>query len=168
MAEAKIQLGGVLDIASGDELSKGFDRMHDAFASSGKPKRIMRPLSRAISGLALANGQSTHLFIGRPSAGRVWIPTRLTVLSTSDFDSATGIVAAFYIGDDQSISITQCVLDAQQVPFTTTQNEHAWVCTDKESLFLNITATAANTVTQIVANTLVWEYKDSDVLMQAI
>lgn len=168
MAEARFALGAVVDVASGAEVNEGFKSLRGDLAGMGKPKRIMRPLSRALGGLSLSSGQSTHLFMGRPAAGRVWVVTRVTVLGNTDHDTSTNVVAALYVGDDQSISLGQCVLDAQPIPFTSTQNEHAWVCSDKESVYLNITATGSNTLTQVVSNVLAWEYRDKDVLEQMI
>jgi hypothetical protein len=169
VANVRFSLGAEADICTTDEMHEGISSLRGDLREIGaKPKRILRPLSRAVTGLSLANGQSAHLFVGRPAAGRVWIVTRLTMLTTNDFDNGTNVVAAMYIGDDQAVALTQCVLNAQAIPFTSTQNEHAWICSDKESVFINITATGANTVTQVVGNVLVWEYRDKDILTQGI
>lgn len=164
MAEAKIQLGGVLDIASGSELDDRFNKLHGALAGAGKPKRIMRPLSKSQTALNLTQGQSVQVPIGRPSAGRIWVLTRVTALGDDDTTAKTGLSAAIYIGDDANVGISQCVRNGQAIPFTTTENEHAYVVHDRETLFANLVATGTGPITgQVVINCLVWEYRDVDI-----
>jgi len=169
VADARIVLGAELDIASGSEVESGFAALRADMKSSGsKPKRIMRPLSQALSGLTMSNGNTQQLVIGRPSAGRVWVLTRVTVLGDDDHTTKANVVAAVYIGDDANVGLTQCVRHGTPVPFTTTENEHGYVVHDRETLFLNITATADGVTGMVSANCLVWEYRDSDIDSQVI
>jgi len=168
VADARIVLGAELDIASGSEVESGFAALRADMKGSSKPKRIMRPLSQAVSGLALSNGQTAQLILGSPSAGRVWVLTRVTVLGDDDHTLKTNVVAAVYIGDDANVGLTQCVRHGTPVPFTTTENEHGYVVHDRERLFLNVTATADGVTGMVSANCLVWEYRDSDIDSQVI
>lgn len=170
MANARIVLGGEIDVASGDELSSGLNALGaDIKGSMGKAKRIMRPLSKAVSGLNLTQGQTVQVVMPRVSAGRIWVVTRIVVLGDDDNTTKTGVVASLYIGDDANIGLSQCVRHATTVPFTTTENEHAYVVHDREALFLNVTATAAGPITgQIVFNAIAWEYRDVDIDTQVI
>jgi hypothetical protein len=170
VANARIALGAELDIASGDELKSGLAAVRADMKglSNNKPKRIMRPLSQAISGLAMNSGDVVQLVIGRPSAGRVWVLTRITVLGDDDHSVKANALAAVYIGDDSNVGLTQCVRYGTAIPFTTTENEHGYVVHDRETLFLNITATAGGIVGMVSANVLVWEYRDIDIDTQVI
>lgn len=168
MADARIVLGAELDIASGSEVESGFAALRADMKSNGKPKRIMRPISQSVSGLALSNGQTVPLTLGSPSSGRVWVLTRVTVLGDDDHTLKTNVVAAVYIGDEANVGLAQCVRHGTAVPFTTTENEHGYVVHDRERLFINITATADGVVGMVAANVLVWEYRDSDIDTQVI
>lgn len=170
MANARFVLGAEVDIASGDELAAGFKAMRSDMAGMGKPKRIMRPLSKSLvdGSLPTLLGQSVTIPVGRPSAGRIWIITRIGIIGSDDFSPLTNLVGAVYIGDETNPGLSQCVRHGTVMPFTTTENENAYVVHDRETLFVNITATGASTVSQIVVNALAWEYKDSDIDVQGI
>jgi hypothetical protein len=158
-----------LDIATSGEIKEGVDSLHERLSASGKPKGILRPLSRALSGLNVVNiGDTVVLPLGRPDAGRVWILTRLTVLGDDDHTTKAGLVGALYVGDDANVGLSQCVRAGTTIPFTTTENERGYVVHDRETAFLNFTATAPNITGMVVANALVWDYRDSDVVAQAI
>lgn len=170
MAKFRVALGAEIDAVTSDEMSNGLDvlrgDMRKAFA---KPRKIMRPLSQATSVLPGTGGETVTLVIGRPAAGRIWVVTRVTVLGDDDNTTAANLVAAVYVGDDSNPGLTQCVLHGQAIPFTSTQNEHAWVVHDRETLFIQVTATADIVAAeQIVANALAWEYRDSDIDSQVI
>jgi hypothetical protein len=171
MAKAKIVLGGEIDVATGDELSSGLDSLRgDMRSTLAKPKRIMRPLSASLTGAQVPTvlGANAQLVIGRPAAGRVWVVTRLTVIGSDDSTALTNLVGSLYIGDDSNVGLSQCVRHGTAMPFTTTENENAYVVHDRETLFLNITGTGAVTATQVVANVLAWEYRDVDIDTQVI
>lgn len=170
MANARIVLGGEIDVASGDELKSGLKSLRDEMRQgSGKVKRIMRPLAKAVSGLNLTQGQTAQVVMPRPSAGRIWVVTRVVVLGDDDFTAKTGVVGALYVGDDANLGLSQCVRHGTTIPFTTTENEHAYIVHDREAFILNVTATAAGPITgQVVFNALVWEYCDTDIDTQVI
>lgn len=170
MANARFVLGAEVDIASGDELASGVETLRGDIRGVGKPKRIMRPLSASTAGgfMPKIQGDVAQVVIGRPSAGRIWVVTRLVVMGSDDNSALANLVGAVYIGDDSNVGLTQCVRHGQAMPFTTTENEHAYIVHDRETLFLNVTATGAVTATQIVVNALVWEYRDTDIDSQVI
>lgn len=170
MANARFVLGAEVDIASGDELESAVSAIRSDIKGSGKPKRIMRPLSASLTGAQVPAvlGTVAQLVIGRPAAGRIWVVTRLVVIGADDNSAMTNLVGAVYIGDDSNVGLSQCVRHGTVMPFTTTENEHAYIVHDRETLFLNVTATGASTVTQVVVNALVWEYKDTDIDTQVI
>lgn len=169
MAEARFALGAVVDIASGAEVNEGFKALRGDLGAMGKPKRIMRPISRAVTLGALASGDTTVLNIGRPSTGRVWVVTRVVVLANDDHTALTNATAALYVGDPENVSLGQCVRSGTAIPFTTTENEHAYVVHDREDFIVQISASGVVTAgTNIVVNILAWDYRDYDIDAQAI
>jgi hypothetical protein len=169
VAEAKFVLGATVDIASGDELNSGFKGLRDEMraANAHKPKRILRPITKSVTGLALATGQSVALTIGRPDTGRVWVLTRINVMGDDDTTVKTNLTGALYIGDPANVGIGQCVRFGQTIPWTTTENEHAYVVHDREDAFVYLTATGAVTG-QVVVTATAWEYRDVDLESQYI
>jgi hypothetical protein len=169
VAKVRIALGGEFDAVTSDEHKSGLSALRDELlAGSQTQKRIMRPLSQSLTSPPTVQGQTAQIVLGRPAAGRVWVLTRLTVMGADDFTAATNLVASLYVGDDSNIGLSQCVRTATVFPFTTTENERAYVIHDRETLFVNITATGAATITQVVVNGLAWEYKDQDIDTQVI
>lgn len=170
MADARFALGAVVDIASGAELDNHMKSLRADLAASGKPKRIMRPISKAKTLSALSTGQSDVVVIGRPSTGRVWVVTRITVLANDDNTTLANGAAALYVGDPENVSLGQCVRAGTAVPFTTTENEHAYVVHDREDFIVKITATGGSITagTNIVVNILAWDYRDIDIDTQRI
>lgn len=169
MANARIALGGEIDIASGKELDSGLKSLRDSMNGVlAKPKRIMRPLSVAQTFSGIAVGDTLQLSAGTPAAGRIWVVTRILVLGSDDSTAVTGALAAVYIGDPANVGLSQCVKPGAAIPFIDTQNEHSYVVHDRESLFINVSATAAVAAGQVVLNALAWEYKDRDIDTQVI
>lgn len=171
MANAKIVLGGEIDIASGNEMQSGFDALRsDLKSATVKARRILRPLTRAVTLPALTQGQSAQLIVGRPDSGRTWVITRVTVLGADDHTALPNWYAAVYIGDPANVGLGQCVAPAAQVPFISTQNEHAWTVHDREDLFLNITAIGQDQAAgQVIVTTIqAYEYRDCDLESQVI
>lgn len=169
MAEAKFVLGATVDIASGDELKSGLSgiRAEMAAANTHKPKRILRPITKSITGLLLASGGVYALSIGRPDTGRVWVLTRINVMGDDDTTLKANLTGALYIGDPANVGLGQCVRFGQAIPWTTTENEHAYVVHDREDAFVYLTASGAVTG-QVVVTATAWEYRDVDIESQYI
>jgi hypothetical protein len=168
MAEARIALGAELDIASGNELDEHFKSLRADIAAGGKPKKIFRPLAKAATFSAAAAGELGILALGHPSAGRIWVVTRLCVMGADDATTVANVTAGLYVGDTTAPALTQCVLTGESVPFTSTQNEHAWIVHDREELYVRFAASAAVASQQIVVTAQAWEYRDRDIVQQAI
>ena len=170
MADFRIALGGTISACTTDEMHSALgDLKNDLLKSSAKPRRIMRPLSQsATTGIPANTGDTLILPLGRPSAGRVWVVTRLVVLGEDDNSTHTNMVAAVYIGDPANVGLSQCVRHGTSIPFTTTENEHAYVVHDRETLFVKYTAIGSTSVPMLVANGLAWDYRDSDIDAQVI
>ena len=173
MADFMIALGGTISACTTDEVSGMLDQTkRDILAGNAKPRRIMRPVSAAATSATATLPANTcdtfQLAVGRPSAGRLWVVTRVVVLAEDDHSTHTSLVAALYVGDPMNIGLSQCVTHGVSIPWTTTENENAYVVHDRETLFVNFTATGSTTATQLVVNALAWEYKDSDVDAQVI
>lgn len=170
MASAKIVLGGEIDVVTGDELHDGLQSVKDEMRlnakGNGKARRILRPITKAMS-LALATGATTVLVIGRPDSGRVWVVTRINLMGDDDHTVKANLLGALYIGDPANVGIGQCVRFGQGIPWTTTENEHAYIVHDREDLFINFTASGSVTG-GVVATVTVWEYRDADIESQAI
>lgn len=170
MASAKIVLGGEIDVCTSDEMKDGFDSFgRDMMGAMAKPKRILRPLSASTQFGAITSGAPIQLIAGRPTAGRLWVVTRLVVVGVDDSSTLANALAAVYVGDSSNLSLSQVVRPGTSVPFQDTANEHAYVVHDREDLFINISAGAAAVgAGQVVFNALAWEYKDSDIDTQRI
>lgn len=171
MADFRMTLGGTLSACTTDE-------MHDALGglktdimkgiASGKAKRIMRPLSGSVAGAAFVSGDTRIINLGRPNSGRVWVVTRVTCLGEDDNTTHTNLVAALYIGNQNTAGIGQCVRHGLAIPWTTTENENAYVVHDREDLFVKFTAIGSTTVPNMAVNAVAWEYRDIDIDSQVI
>lgn len=172
MANVRIALGGEFDIASGEEMAKGFNDVKRSWRDAmRRPKPIHRPLVKSTDAsmvVPTALGQSLVLTIGRPQSGRIWNITRVMVIGDDDTTAAMNIAAALYIGDSANVGLGQCVRHGQAVPWTTTENEKAYIVHDREDLFLRIVATGAATAKSFTATVTAWEYADDAFDAQAI
>lgn len=173
MADFRIALGGTISACTTDEMNDALGKLKtDMLAGNAKPKRIMRPLSAAVNAanatLPANTGDTLRLPVGRPQAGRVWVVTRVVVLAEDDNSTHTSLVAALYVGDPVNFGLSQCVRHGVSIPWTTTENENAYVVHDRETLFVNFTATGSTTASQLVVNALAWEYRDVDIDTQVI
>lgn len=168
MASAKIVLGGEIDVCTSDEMKDGLDAFgRDLKGSMAKPKRILRPLTRSVTGLALSAGGTAVVVLGRPDSGRVWVITNINVMGDDDTSPKTGLTGALYIGDPANVGIGQCVQFGQAIPWSGQQNEHAYVVHDREDAFIYLTASGAVTG-QVVVTATAWEYRDVDIESQHI
>ena len=169
MAEFRIALGGTIEAVTGEEMHSALGQLKsDILKGNAKPKKILRPLSQSIAGGTFTAGQTAQVKLGRPAAGRTWIVTRIVCLGEDDNTTHTNMVGAVYIGDESNFGLSQCVRSGQSIPWTTTENEHAYVVHDREDLFVHFTAIGGTTVPQMTVNALAWEYRDADIVSQVI
>lgn len=172
MADFRIALGGTISAATTDEMHSALGTLkHDLMSHSAKPKKIYRPLSASSAGLTVPTSVTSTpitLKLGRPSSGRIWVVTRIVMLGADDNTAATNLVASVYIGDEMNVGLSQCVRHGTTFPFTTTENEHAYIVHDREDIFVRVIATGAATTTQVSVNALAWEYRDTDIDAQVI
>jgi hypothetical protein len=173
VANVRFVLGAEADIATSDDVHGGFkDLRSDLVGSLSRQKPIMRPLAKFITlgtGGGLTLGQTAILNLGRPNSGRTWKVTRVTVIGVDDHTAGVNLVAAIYIGDAAQASLTQVVQHGQTIPFTTVENDQAFVVHDREDLFVNFTAvTNDSTTSTAVVTAVAWEYPDAAISAQVI
>ena len=170
MANFRMALGADFEAVTESEMKDAFGKFGgDLRRSLSKPPRILRPLTRAVTLPALPSGTSAQLVVGRPDSGRTWVVTRVTLLGADAHTTVADMTAAVYIGDPANVGIGQCVYHGQAIPFTSTQNEHAWTVHDREDMFFNIVSSADVAAGQIVVATIqAYEYRDVDLESQAI
>lgn len=174
MAKFRIALGGEIDAVTGDEFSSGLDALRRELAPSPKAKPIFRPLSNAFTVPVMADGDQFAVNLGTPASGRVWKITRLTVIGNDDHSTVANLSASLYIGQGggpvigDEVMQGQCVLHGQAIPFTSTQNEHAWIAHDRDQVTVLLRAFGAVTSTNIFMSGQAWEYRDRDTEQQAI
>lgn len=171
MADFRIALGGTISACTTDEMHSALgDVKRDILKGigSGKAKRIMRPLSGSTAGASFSTGDTRTIKLGRPNSGRIWVVTRVNCFGEDDNTTHTNLVAALYIGDEMTSGLGQCVRHGQAIPWTTTENENAYVVHDREDLFVKYTAIGATSVPNLAVNAIAWEYRDSDIDTQVI
>lgn len=171
MADFRIALGGTISACTTDEMHSALgDVKKDILngISSGKAKRIFRPLAGSTAGGSFSTGDTRQIKLGRPNSGRIWVVTRVVCLGEDDNTTHTNLVAALYIGDEMTAGLGQCVRHGVSIPWTTTENENAYVVHDREDLFVKFTAIGATSVPSLAVNAVAWEYRDSDIDTQVI
>lgn len=166
MAELRIALGAVADVASGSEVADHFKNLQghidNKFRHETEKNPIRRTLTAATTLTFSGSGQSSSfpLVPDRPSMGRVWSLTRLTIIGADDHTAVTGLVVALYAGDAQNSTLGECLIPGQTVPYFQPFNkDNIWIH-DSESLYVNVTSTASVTSQQIVVSASVSEYVD--------
>lgn len=169
MAKLRIALGAEADVCTTDEMHDGLKNLRNQILSGkSTEKPIVRPLSQSLTIGNMNQFDAKILSIGSPNAGRIWKVTRIVVLGNGDTSTLTNVFGALYIGDDQNAALTQCVQHGTQIPFTTIENESAFIVNSREKLFVNIFASAAATAVSVTVNALALEYADAAVFTQVI
>lgn len=170
MAEFKVALGGVFDVASGEELRDSITGLQghiDRQLSAGKMQPIRKPLSQSTN-LTLASGATQTLALGKPPMGKVWSVASVTILGADDGTSVANLKASVYVGDEIAVSLSQCVIPQQSIPFFDTFGyPDIWVH-DQNKLYVNFTATGAVAGQVVVGNAWIMEYDDCAVEAQRI
>lgn len=112
MAEAKIALGGVLDIASGaevwDAVQRGTDRILSKLPDKDRGIRLRVPQSVSLA--APATG-TFAMIIGTPAPGCMWWIQEVVVTAADDHTALAGAVAALYCGAPPRQQGTTTVVD---------------------------------------------------------
>lgn len=105
MAEMKLELGGVFDIASGSDLSSLSDRVDKGFGllSRRDPKPIMRPMVAAA--VQAVNSGSIFLDFGGPASGRVWYIRQLMACYGDAFTAGLTVSASNVAGASTTINL---------------------------------------------------------------
>lgn len=162
MADFRIALGGTISACTEDELKSHLGSMESRLRESAKPYQpLYRQLPQAITIGNMNTFDAKILDLGSPNSGRIWKVTRVTVLGVGDTAQLTNVAAAIYVGDPTNANQLQCVQHGQQIPFTTIENESAFIVHSKDHLFLNIVATGAATGVSVTANAVAWEYPEN-------
>lgn len=171
MADFRMVLGGTLSACTTDEMHSALGDVKKEILggmSTGKTKRIFRPLAGSITGGSFSTGDTRVINLGRPNSGRIWVVTRIVCLGEDDNSTHTNLVAALYIGDSSTAGLGQCVRHGVSIPWTTTENENAYIVHDREDLFVKFTAVGATSVPSMAVNAIAWEYRDVDIDTQVI
>lgn len=172
MADFRIALGGTISACTTDELHDGLNALEGKLLKgvNKRPQPIYRPLGAYINIGSMNQFDAKILELGSPAAGRMWMVPRITVLGNGDTATLTGVSAALYIGNPLNATLTQCVQQGSQIPFTTIENASAFPVHSRETLFLNIVCTAGGGATGVVvtANGVALEFPDSIVDAQGM
>lgn len=170
MADFRIALGGTISACTEDELKGHLGSLKGELLEANRhPKPIYRPLANYANYGNMNQFDAHILELGTPASGRIWRVTRVTVLGNGDTATLTNVFGALYIGDPQNAALPQCVQNGTQIPFTTIENESAFIVHDRETLFLNVIAQGgASSGVTVTANAIVWEYPESAFDAQAI
>lgn len=169
MADFRIALGGTISACTTDEMHSALGGLKsELVAGMQRPAPLFRQLPGAVSIGNMNQFDARVLDLGSPNSGRIWRMTRITVLGNGDTATLTNVSAALYIGDPTNASQLQCVQHGQQIPFTTIENEHAFIIHSKDHLFLNIVATGSATGVSVSANAICWEYPEASISAMAV
>lgn len=104
MADASIQIGAVLDIATGKEVKDSADRVVSSVGDLfDRSKRLPTFIRRAKSGSLVAASGELILTIGSPPPGKMWMINHLNAVVIQDFTTtalyaATPSVCPFFVG----------------------------------------------------------------------
>jgi hypothetical protein len=170
MVSLNIGAAAEIDIASSSDITNMLDTNTEKLLSRlNGCKKLAKPLGTSAI-LTLVAGANATLSLGRPSFGRVWVITRSTIVGADDHTSVSGVVAALYNGDDTNPGLVDIVIPGQAVPYWTSNNDEMLMVNSKSNLFWNITNTSMSTIIsqQFVASATAWEYREQDLLGQAI
>lgn len=170
MADFRISLGGTISACTTEEMHEGLNAMEGRLLRgvNNRPQPIYRPIGAFINIGNMNQFDARILELGSPAPGRMWLLPRITVLGNGDTFALTGVSAAIYIGDPMNATQTQCVQQGTAIPFTTIENAAAFPVHSRETVFLNIVATAAATGVVVTANILAMEFPDNVLDAQAI
>ena len=137
--------------------------MENRLREYAKPYQpLYRQLPQAITIGNMNQFDARIMDLGSPNSGRIWKVTRMTVLGNGDTATLTNVFGAIYVGDPTNANQLQCVQHGQQIPFTTIENESAFIVHSKDHLLLNIVAAGGSaTNVNVTANAIAWEYPEN-------
>jgi hypothetical protein len=158
-ADARINLAMDLHLGAMDKLNNSVHGLSKHLDAGRTPDPIFRIPGNATT-LTLTNGQTSLLELGTPAASRFWRLTRFTLTGADDHTAAINLVAALYIGDSLQANLMQCIVPNLSVPSVNAWNDKFAIVKDRDSLFVNFTATGAVTNQVVTASATCWEYGD--------
>jgi len=167
MAEFRLALGTVVDVATSDEVQKALDTAVTGLQGHIDSRMMVgkHPIRRVLAAsttLNLASGATFQLTLEpqKPAMGRMWSARRLTVTGGSDNATVTNLTAAFYVGDPVNFTLGQLVAPGIAMPFANFFSSRSVPIRDQEAAFINFTASGVITAQQVQATLLVEEWDD--------
>lgn len=158
--EARIALGGTLDIVSKGELDESLSELEQSLRPLPRP--VPMYVVRSQAGLMPAAG-ALVLDLGRPPAGHIWNVTGMTTYSTDDATTlANGKVALYATGSVADPGLSDLLVPAFVVPSYDDFSEKVLWCYSSENLVIRATGAAASS--QVGVNVYVTEWRAKDVL----
>jgi hypothetical protein len=159
--EAKIVLGGVLDIVSKGELDEGVDRMLDFMGKQETPKPMFNTITHS---QPITNPFTGIIDVGSPPTGRAWNVLGFSICGNDDNTVSSAGVVGFYIGAVTAggqPSLAQLRVPRLTLPASQSFTKGTHWCGAQDNLMFNCVALA--TPTQFVANVFVAEWRECDV-----
>lgn len=167
MAEFRLQLGGVVDVASKQELDDAVTGLQghidSRFARQGC-KFVWRTLTA--SSFQSFNGGTFQLVLEpqKPAMGKVWSARRLVVTGADDNATVANLKAAFYVGDPFNFTLGQLISPAVAIPSVQFFSTRAVPIKDTEVAFVNfVNSGGAVNFQTIQASLLVEEWNEADI-----
>lgn len=131
--EMTIQAGAKLDLASGEELSNGFEGIHAALSHEPKPIYLTKP---QVFEPTTANGgaQIVLLDFGSPPSGSIWQIRFVTTFGNDDSTVIASTVASLYCGSINNLSLSQLRIVGIPIPATTYTPDTVMWCHPTETI----------------------------------
>lgn len=161
--QISLSAGAEVDIASGKELSDGFDDLKD-FLDKGK-----QGLPRYFVQVGTANGLSGTVNevveVGSPPVGSVWNVLGFAICGENDFVASSAGTVALYIGGMPATG-TPSLADLRRpgltVPAAQDLNDKTYWCASGQSIFFNLAGITG--LAAFVGNVFIAEYRQNDVV----
>lgn len=159
--EISFDVGAKLDIATGKEVTDGFDRL-DGLLQKGRPRYLLQ--SKGVGGLS--GTVNTIVEVGSPPVGSVWNVLGYTLVGDTDSTQSTAGTVALYIGDPPNAggppTLSQVRVTRLSVPFYGEFSENVQWCTPGDVVFFNLAGITG--LTLFVGSVFVAEYHADDIL----
>lgn len=165
MAEIKLQIGAVADIATSSEVKDACDNLQGHIDKKFDMRRALAPIHRVLVGsttlpaMVAGNTQVIEFAPGRPSSGRTWAITRVTFTGADDHTAVANVLAAVYTGDPANPYLGGLILPGQAVPSVFTFNKDTVWVHETEAVFVQVSATGnVSAGTAVTINCSMLEY----------
>lgn len=173
MAEFRLALGGVVDVATPAEIDSAItglqghvDQQFETLKRGGS-KFTWRTISAAVSSpFSIGGSLQLTMVPASPAVGKVWSVRRVTITGGDDHSTVAGITAALYAGDPYNLLLTQCIIPGQILPYFNTFGTGSMPVHDTEQLFFNVVSSATIAFQEIAASITVIEWDESQVEKQ--